>query len=185
MFQSAIVSLAVLASSPSHAAVMQSGAISDFDYPPDALLAGEQGAALVRFLIDSKGSVSECTISATSGSAALDANSCKMVRRFRFKPASDANGKAVEEWRSQKVSWKLPAAAATASGYTGARLKADVRVDVAKDGGVESCEVITPSGDPKFDATACAVLTRTAKLEPKRNAKGRPMRTVMVVPVWQ
>jgi TonB family protein len=188
MFQSALFSLAILAASPSQSAVMQGGWISDADYPAAALSAGQQGAVQVRFLINAAGAVSQCNVASTSGSAALDARSCEIVmQRFRFKPASDANGKAVEEWRSQKVSWKLPAAAATAaaSGYTSARLKAEVRVDVAKDGGVESCEVITSSGDRKFDATACAVLTRTTKLEPKRNEKGRPMRTVMVVPVWQ
>lgn len=186
MLQSAILSLAILAASPSQAAVMQGGWISDADYPVSALQSGQQGAVQVRFLVNTAGAVSECKVAATSGSPALDARSCEIVvQRFRFKPAMDGSGKAVEEWRSQKVSWKLPAAAPGTDGYADARLKAEVKVDVAKDGGIESCEVITPSGDPKFDAAACGVLTRTGKLEPRRNAKGRPMRTVMVVPVWR
>jgi TonB family protein len=186
MLHSGIAALVLYAAAPGQAAILQAGSISDADYPPSAIIAGQQGAAQVRFLVNTAGGVSECNVTATSGSPALDAASCEIVKqRFRFKPARDAAGTAISEWRSQKISWKLPAAPTGSEGYASARLKAEVKVDVAKDGGIESCEVIKPSGDRRFDASACNVLTRNGKLEPKRNAKGRPLRTVMVVPVWQ
>lgn len=79
----------------------------------------------------------------------------------------------------------LSAAAATSIGIATARLKAEVKVDVAKDGSVDGCEVVTPSGDPKFDLTACRFLGQFGKLDVMRNAAGRPIRSTRIVPVWQ
>ncbi len=181
-----LASLAIISAGAAQAAVLQGGWITEADYPASAKAAGEQGAARVRFLISTGGSVSECNVVQSSGSPALDSRTCELLlQRFRFAAARDASGKPVEEWRTQKISWKLPADAAASTAYATARLKTDVKVDVAKDGGIESCEVIKQSGDPKFDAVACLYLTRRGKLTPRTNEKGRPIRSVQIVPVWQ
>ncbi len=166
-------------------AVMQGGWISDADYPAAAMESGQQGVVRVRFQVTPQGNVGECAVAAPSGSAALDARTCEIiVQRFRFAAARDTEGKPVAEWRTQAISWKLPAGAA-ASAMAGARLKADVKVNVAKDGSIDSCEVIKPSGDTAFDNMACMYLTRRGKVEPKRNAKGKGVRSVQIVPVWR
>jgi TonB family protein len=174
-----------LLASTAQPAVMQGGWISDADYPAAARDAGQQGVVRVRFQISPQGNVGACTTTETSGSAALDVRTCEIItQRFRFAAARDGDGKPVSEWRSQKISWKLPAEA-VASAMSAAQLKADVKVDVAKDGTIDSCEVIKPSGDTKFDNVACMYLTRRGKVEPKRNAKGKGIRSVQIVPVWK
>lgn len=166
-------------------AVMQGGWISDADYPADALRTAQQGTVQARFLISPQGTVSKCEVAKSSGAKALDARTCELVlQRFRFAAARDASGKPVEQWRVQMINWKLPANA-TQPGYDTARLRADVKVDVDKDGSINSCEVISPSGDRKFDNTACAVLTRTGKLDIMLDERGRPKRSTRMVPVWQ
>ena len=96
-------------------------------------------------------------------------------------------GNPVAEWQTQKINWKLPitAAAAASADIASAKRKAEVKVQVAKDGSIDSCEVVTPSGDPKFDLTACRFLGQFGKLDIIRNAAGRPIRSTRIVPVWQ
>lgn len=69
--------------------------------------------------------------------------------------------------------------------YVNAEKKALLKVDVAKDGTVDSCEVIKTSGDAAWDSQMCRILAFNKKLEPTRNEKGRPMRSHRIVPVWQ
>ncbi len=85
------------------------GTITDEDYPPAAQRKGESGLTVVRFLIDAKGSVSQCEIAESSGSPTLDGQSCGIViARFRFTPGRDRSGKAVTERRTQRIHWQLP-----------------------------------------------------------------------------
>lgn len=88
-------------------AVSRGGAITDEDYPPSSIRNEEAGTAVARFTIGTDGRVAEC--SASGASAALDAETCKLIiRRFRFKPALDASGQPIAETRSQRVTWRLP-----------------------------------------------------------------------------
>lgn len=88
-------------------AVLRSGSISDEDYPPSSIRNEESGTAVARFTIGPDGRVAEC--SASGASAALDAETCKLImRRFRFKPAKDASGNAISETKTQRVTWRLP-----------------------------------------------------------------------------
>ena len=98
-----------------------------------------------------------------------------------------ATASPVGKLQTQTIIWKLPiaAAAATSADIASAKRKAEVKVKVAKDGSVDSCEVVTPSGDPKFDLTACRFLGQFGKLDIIRNAAGRPIRSTRIVPVWQ
>ena len=171
-----------------HPAVLQAGSIGDDDYPAAAREAGQQGAVKVRYLVSIGGAVSDCTVAQSSGSPMLDSRTCELLRqRFHYAPAVDGAGNPVAEWRTQKINWKLPitAAAAASADIASAKRKVEVKVQVAKDGSIDSCQVVTPSGDPKFDLTACRFLGQFGKLDVLRNAAGRPIRSTRIVPVWQ
>lgn len=88
-------------------AVQRGGSISDEDYPPSSIRNEEAGTSVARFTIGTDGKVATC--SASGASAALDAETCKLIiRRFRFKAAQDENGQPIAETKSQRVTWRLP-----------------------------------------------------------------------------
>lgn len=90
-------------------AELRSGAISDADYPPSAQRAGEAGTTTVSFTVGADGRVTECDVTASSGSSVLDAETCKLImRRFRYRAAEDASGSKIAETRTQRVTWRLP-----------------------------------------------------------------------------
>lgn len=72
------------------------GRITDSDYPRSALAARVQGNVEIRFTIGADGRVSGCTVTRSSGSAELDSTTCRLIeKRFRYRPARDAQGRAV------------------------------------------------------------------------------------------
>jgi protein TonB len=88
---------------------LREGWVSDDDYPAAAVAAGAEGSVTVRFLIDRSGRVAACDIVQSAGHPALDSVSCAIVvRRFRFDPARDREGRRVEEHRHQRFVWQLP-----------------------------------------------------------------------------
>ena len=79
------------------------------DYPQQAIRNEEQGTVQFRITIAPHGRVSDCTVIASSGSAALDRASCSIVsRRARFEPARDASGQPVSDSMTSRVRWELP-----------------------------------------------------------------------------
>jgi protein TonB len=77
------------------------GKIKDKDYPRGAGAAGIQGTVWVQFSVETDGSVGQCIVTRSSGSAELDETTCRLIQqRYRFKPARDAQGRPV---RSQVV----------------------------------------------------------------------------------
>src|SRR4051812_11480989 len=72
------------------------GILSDADYPPEAIRKGEQGTVGFRLVVDRRGEVASCEITASSGSAVLDNTTCViMTSRLHFTPAADAKGRPV------------------------------------------------------------------------------------------
>jgi protein TonB len=83
--------------------------ISDDDYPPAALAARAQGWVGFRLAISPEGRVTDCTIVASSGSAALDAQTCRLYQsRASFRPARDAVGRATGDVITGRIHWQLP-----------------------------------------------------------------------------
>lgn len=79
------------------------------DYPAAALRAEEQGEVAVALTISARGRVSDCTIAASSGSAALDRATCALLnRRARFHPALDADALATQGIYRTTVTWRIP-----------------------------------------------------------------------------
>jgi TonB family protein len=87
--------------------------ISNADYPVAAKEAQQSGVVGFVLTVDGDGSVSDCTITQSSGSKLLDATTCKlMTRRARFVAARNSdNEPAAARWAS-RISWTLPAAPA-------------------------------------------------------------------------
>ena len=82
--------------------------ISDDDYPAFALRDEIEGTVGFRLRIAADGSVSGCTVTASSGSPGLDVHTCRLMRsRARFRPATDAEGRPVEDSVSSRVSWRI------------------------------------------------------------------------------
>jgi len=78
------------------------------DYPAAALRGDEQGFVAYRLEIGPDGRVSDCAIRRSSGSASLDAATCRIVTtRSRFNPARDSEGRHVPDYRDGWVTWRL------------------------------------------------------------------------------
>ena len=79
------------------------------DYPEDAIrkdLGGTTGLAL---LIDEEGRVADCMVVQTSGQAALDTQSCAVIkRRARFTPARGFDGQPTKDRVTSRINWLIP-----------------------------------------------------------------------------
>lgn len=66
------------------------------DVPESVLGAGQTATVGVRYTVETNGRVTNCRITRSSAIAALDALVCRLIeRRFRFRPARDAEGRAM------------------------------------------------------------------------------------------
>jgi protein TonB len=66
------------------------------NYPPRAVRDEIQGRVGVRVTVGANGRVSDCSVTASSGSSILDDAACAGMRSYaRFKPAQDAAGNAI------------------------------------------------------------------------------------------
>lgn len=83
--------------------------ITSDDYPSSALRAGEAGNVGIQVAVDVDGRVFACTVTASSGSAALDAATCRLYqKRARFTPARDDQGRAIVSTQNDRIRWQLP-----------------------------------------------------------------------------
>lgn len=82
------------------------GRLKDSDYPRGLGAAGVGGTVGVRYFVGEDGRVGECAITRSSGSAELDALTCRLIReRFRFRPSLDEDGRPVGSFLVEKHSW--------------------------------------------------------------------------------
>ncbi|HEV2818432.1 MAG TPA: energy transducer TonB [Allosphingosinicella sp.] len=108
-----IVLAAALASLPASAAAQApanlASYVSNDDYPAAAILAGEQGTVGFSLYVGADGGVVDCTVTASSGSEALDETTCRIMRdRARFRPARDAAGRPTTDIVTGRIRWVLP-----------------------------------------------------------------------------
>lgn len=86
-----------------------SGVIRNEDYPASAMRSGLQGDVRVTLLVGRDGRVQECDVESSSGSTDLDWTTCRLILgRFRYDPARDANGWAIEQLQTLTIVWRLP-----------------------------------------------------------------------------
>ena len=85
------------------------GWVNTSDYPSGSLLRGEQGTVRFELAIGGDGRVSDCRVTASSGSADLDAATCRQVsKRARFEPATDDTGARVGGTYKGSIRWVIP-----------------------------------------------------------------------------
>ena len=111
MFNSIFVGALLVAVAPSVTASSGSRAVLVGDaiapvFPPAAIATGESGRVVATYTIDTDGRVSSC--SARGVGPILDAETCRLIVRLRFKPATDVRGHPVAETRTQPMDWRVP-----------------------------------------------------------------------------
>ena len=85
-----------------------SGSIRDSDYPEAAYRRRIGGTVHLRFVVLPNGRVRQCAVTRSSGSAELDAVTCRLIeRRFRYRPARDARGKPIAETVRGQHLWEI------------------------------------------------------------------------------
>jgi protein TonB len=83
--------------------------VTQADYPPSALQSRAEGMVEFRIEVGANGRATGCTVTRSSGSAALDSATCRIMRsRARFTPALDSNGQRVADSVAGAIAWTLP-----------------------------------------------------------------------------
>ncbi len=82
------------------------GALRDSDYPRAAEEDRLAGTVAISFLVRTDGRVDRCTVVRSSGSVLLDELTCRLfTQRYRFRPATNAAGEAVESTLQTSFTW--------------------------------------------------------------------------------
>ena len=80
------------------------------DYPASSLRNNEQGTTGVRITVGTDGRVADCQVTQSSGSSALDAATCTIIRRrAKYTPAKNDDGSAAMGSDSVRIKWVVPA----------------------------------------------------------------------------
>jgi protein TonB len=83
--------------------------VSDADYPAEAIRREEQGVTRFRLIVSADGRVSDCAVTGSSGSTALDSATCRLMKsRARFSPARDSDGHPTTDTVANAIKWVLP-----------------------------------------------------------------------------
>ena len=79
------------------------------DYPVAALTGRQEGRTSFRLAIGPNGRVTGCIVLGSSGSNALDAATCRILRgRARFRPARDEAGRPTADEYFGQYDWRIP-----------------------------------------------------------------------------
>jgi protein TonB len=83
------------------------GALTDADYRRSGLPKGAAGTVVISFRVRADGKVDRCSTVRSSGYAIIDRDTCRLVeRRFRFRPARDAAGNAIDFTLRTDFAWR-------------------------------------------------------------------------------
>ena len=87
---------------------VKQGAMTERDYPIEALRNDQTGRVLVSFIISADQRASDCQVVSTSGVAVLDDRTCLIVNtRYVVEPPRDEEGNALLGKARQWVIWQL------------------------------------------------------------------------------
>lgn len=91
------------------------GRLRDSDYPAAAREAMAGGTVTVLYTIATNGRVTQCEVERSSGNAALDETTCRLIQeRFRYEPSRDARGRPVQSRMIANHEWVVDESEATA-----------------------------------------------------------------------
>ncbi|HEY1125078.1 MAG TPA: energy transducer TonB [Sphingobium sp.] len=83
--------------------------ITPDDYPPEALRHEWTGRVTIAWTIGADGRASNCQVISSSGNAALDDATCRLVMtRALYEPAQDTKGRPIVSQSRQTWLWQLP-----------------------------------------------------------------------------
>ncbi|OWK31830.1 energy transducer TonB [Sphingomonas mucosissima] len=86
------------------------GRMSTSDLPEALFVTGFNGTVGVRYLVAVNGRVPTCQVTRSSGNAAVDDITCRLIKeRFRFQPSRDGRGRPVQSWIVENHSWEVEA----------------------------------------------------------------------------
>jgi outer membrane biosynthesis protein TonB len=105
-FELAVAAILTGTSTPLKPALIIGGSISERDFPASSRIAGEEAIVNAIFVVGLKGRAENCRVEAPSLSAALDARSCELVGRLRFKPARNVKNKPMVQEFRQVFVWR-------------------------------------------------------------------------------
>jgi periplasmic protein TonB len=139
------------------------------DYPAAALRNEEQGLVMTILTIGVDGRVSDCRITFSSQSPALDAATCRLFRsRARYRPARDANGDPIAGQAREQVRWVLPAEPVA---FTPSAALVVVR---QAHGRVGTCRPARASDGSRLATETCNTFAPVGPAAPEAVARGRP-----------
>lgn len=161
------------------------------DYPIKYVEAGRSFDVLLRTTVRPDGTVQDCAIERSSGEVDFDRYNCALlIKRVKFKPASDAAGRpALGVVRSQ-ARWVLDQGKATpAMGdieLTVAKLPAKLKsptlvaVAIATDaaGRTSDCVAIDENQHAALVKAACRQLVKSYRAIPARSPAGEPLPSI-------
>lgn len=94
---------------PARARANLASYVSDADYPSAAIRNDEQGTTRFRLAVGADGRVTECSVTGSSGSSALDSATCRLMKqRAKFTPARDSDGRPTGDSVASAIRWVLP-----------------------------------------------------------------------------
>jgi len=184
-----------LAAVPARPVVPLASLFSTDDYPAAALRAEEEGVVHFALLIGPEGRVRHCALVASSGSAALDSATCRILRsRARYRPGRDAAGRPAWDWQGGRMSWSLPLELAVHA-ILAAPLESLIRradypaaaraareegwvtynIAIGADGRVTECIVTASNVSPALNLATCRLIRARARYTPARDARGNAM----------
>ena len=83
------------------------GALTDADYRRSGLPKGAAGTVLIAFRVRSDGGVDNCRTVRSSGFAAIDSETCRLVeQRFKFRPARDSGNHPMDFTLRTDFTWR-------------------------------------------------------------------------------
>lgn len=94
---------------PARAKANLASYVSDEDYPSSAARNEEQGTTRFRLAVGPNGRVTDCTVTSSSGSSALDSTTCRLMKqRARFTPARNNRDEPTGDTVTSAIRWVLP-----------------------------------------------------------------------------
>lgn len=146
------------------------------DYPTRLIEEGDAGVVSAHLYVAPDGRVSGCKVTETSGSAELDALTCKIAtQRARFTPARDAGGQIVPGDYYVAVTWgtnsdvtpiQIPMQLGVKAIPAGYRQAARAHVLFGADGKPTRCDTTISSGSAAADHAVCAAIQTQASVKP-------------------
>ena len=164
------------------------------DYPAAALMNLEQGTVVMKISVGTDGTVTECEVTGSSGSEALDSAACKgMLDHAQYTPARNKAGELVATVTQQAIRYILPESDRTPRSFLppvamgmdswrelafDAEFKRKIlqieggdgtalyALTVDHDGKASGCGVMQSSGSSELDNGACKSLLENAKFKP-------------------